>query len=138
MACMILLCSIQEVLNVTPSWRLSCNDENTGFCLANQIECKEPDSQRQFGCFHDRACCHGRLVSALPALIALESSAVHKAMERRFAAQATKAVGPADLGQRLLTLGFRSVELQELGHGEPLLELNGVAAYDQRRIRVPL
>jgi hypothetical protein len=49
------------------------------------------------GRFRDRACCHGGLISRLPALISLESSAVHKAMVRPFAARATKAVGPADL-----------------------------------------
>lgn len=59
-------------------------------------------------------------------------------MERLFAARATKAIGPADHGQRLLTLGYRSVELQELGHGKPLLELNGVAAHDRSGIYVPL
>ncbi len=69
-------------------------------------------------------------LTALPALIALESSAVHKSMESPFAARATKAFGPADLGQRFLTLALRSVKLQELGQGEPLLELNGVAPHD--------
>jgi hypothetical protein len=63
------------------------------------------------GCFHDRACCYGRLVTASPALIAPEPASVHKAMERPFAARATKAMGPTHLGQGILTLGFRYVEL---------------------------
>ncbi len=108
-----------------------------GCRLANQIEGRKPDGQRQFGCFHDCACCCDGLISALPAWIAFESSATHKAMERPCAAWATKAAGPADLGQRLLALDLRSVELQELGHGEPLLELNGVAAQDRSSTRVP-
>ena len=47
-----------------------------------------------------------------------------------FAALATKAVGPAELGQRFLALALRSVKLQELGQGESLPVLNGVAPHD--------
>ena len=73
----------------------------------------------------------------MTSLIALEPSAVRKAIERSFAVRAKKAVGPADLGQRLLALCLRSVVLKELGHGEHLLELNGVAPQDTDGICLP-
>ena len=75
---------------------------------------------------------------ALPALVTLESSAVHEAIERPTAARALKAVRPADLSQSFLTLGLRSVKLQKLGHREPFLELNDIAAHDLDGIRVLL
>jgi hypothetical protein len=71
-------------------------------------------------------------------LVTLESSAVHEAIERPIAARAMKAVGPADLSQSILTLGLRSVKLQKLGHREPFLELNDIAAHDLGGICVPL
>jgi hypothetical protein len=71
-------------------------------------------------------------------LVTLESSAIHEAIERPIAARALKAVGPADLSQCFLTLGLRSVKLQKLGHREPFLELNGIAAHSPDGICVPL
>ena len=59
-------------------------------------------------------------------------------MSSAFAAWATKAMGPTDLGQCVFTLGFRPVERLELRHGETLLELNGVAPHDPSSICVPL
>lgn len=52
--------------------------------------------------------------------------------------RATKAMGPTHLGQGIFTLGFRPVELLELGHGESFLELDGVASHDLDGISVPL
>lgn len=69
-------------------------------------------------------------MATLPTLIALQSAAVHQPIRDPFAAWATEAVRPTDLSQGFFTLGFRSIELLELGHGEPLLELNGVAPHD--------
>jgi hypothetical protein len=59
-------------------------------------------------------------------------------MSSAFAAWAAKALRPTHLGQCIFTLGFRPVERLELGHGEPLLELNGVAPHDMSGICVPL
>ena len=58
---------------------------------------------------------HCGLVPAWPARVTLESSAVPEAIERPIAARALKALGPADLSQSFLTLGFRSVELRNSG-----------------------
>ena len=77
-------------------------------------------------------------MTALPTLVALESSGAHEAMERPVAARATEAGRPADLSQSFLTLGLRSVKLQKLGHREPFLELNDIAAHDLDGICVPL
>lgn len=59
-------------------------------------------------------------------------------MSSAFAAWAAKAMGPTHLGQCIFTLGLRPVERLELGHGEPLLELNGVAPHGLNGICVPL
>jgi hypothetical protein len=59
-------------------------------------------------------------------------------MRGALAAWATKAMGPTHLGQGILTLGFRPIELLELGHGKTLLELDGVAPHDLSGICVPL
>lgn len=59
----------------------------------------------------------------MPTLVALESSVAHDAIESPFAARAPKAVRPADLSQNFYTLGLRSVELEELEQGKPLLVL---------------
>ncbi len=77
-------------------------------------------------------------MTALPTLVALDSSVAHEAMERPVAARATEAVRPADLSQSFFTLRLRSVELEELGQGKPLLELNGAASHDQSGRCVPL
>jgi hypothetical protein len=47
-------------------------------------------------------------------------------------------MGPTHLGQGLLTLGFRPVELLELGHGKTFLELDGIAPNALSGIYVPL
>ena len=90
------------------------------------------------GCLHDGACCHCRLVAALPTLIPPEPASINESMSSALAAWATKAMGPTHLGQCIFTLGFRPVERLELGHGEPLLELNGIATHDLSGICVPL
>ncbi len=77
-------------------------------------------------------------MTTMPTLIALLSSAVHQPIKRLFAAWATEPVRPAHLDQGFFTQGFRSIELVKLGHGEPLLKLNGVAAHDRSGIYVPL
>ena len=59
-------------------------------------------------------------------------------MSSAFAAWATKAMGPTHLGQGVFTLGFRPVELLELGHVKPLQELDGVASHDWSGICVTL
>jgi hypothetical protein len=59
-------------------------------------------------------------------------------MSSAFAAWATKAMRPTHLGQGIFTLGFRPVELLELGHGEPLLELECVANHGLSGICVQL
>jgi len=59
-------------------------------------------------------------------------------MRGTFAAWATKAMGPTQLRQRVFTLGLSPVELLELGHGEPLLELDGVATRDLASSCLPL
>ena len=59
-------------------------------------------------------------------------------MRGAFTALATKAMGPPQLGQGIFTLGFRPVELLELGNGKTLLELDGVAPHDLSSIYIPL
>ena len=90
------------------------------------------------GCLHDGACSHCGLVAALPTLIPPEPASVNESMSSAFAAWATKAMGPTHLRQGIFTLGFRPVELLELGHGDPLVELNGVAPHNLNGIYVPL
>ncbi len=89
------------------------------------------------GCLHDGACCHCRLVAALPTLITPEPASVNESMSSALAAWTTKARRPTHLGQGIFTLSFRPVELLELGHGESLLDLNGVAPYDLSGTCVP-
>ena len=90
------------------------------------------------GCLHDGACCHFGLLAALPTLIPPEPASVNESMSSALAAWTTKAMRPTHLGQGNFTLSFRPVERLELGHGEPLLELNGVAPHDLSGICVPL
>jgi hypothetical protein len=54
------------------------------------------------------------------------------------AAWARKAARPTPLGQGFFTLGFRPIELLELGNGQPSLKLDGVASYGINDICVPL
>ena len=71
-------------------------------------------------------------------LIPPEPASVYESMSSALAAWATKAMRPTHLSQGIFTLGFRPVELLELGHGEPPLELDGVAPHGLSGICVPL
>ena len=74
----------------------------------------------------------------MPTLIPPEPASVNESMSSAFAAWAAKAMRPTQLDQGIFTLSFHPVELLELGHGEPLLELNGVEPHDLSGTYVPL
>jgi hypothetical protein len=76
-------------------------------------------------------------MSALPTLVALEPAVAHEAIKRRIAARASKAIWPADLCHSILTLDLCPIELQEIGQGQALLELNGIASHGWSGICVP-
>ena len=96
----------------------------------------EPYGQMQLGCLHNGGCCHCGLVAALPIL--MPPASVNGSMSSAFAAWATTAMGATHLGQGVFTLGFCPVELRELGHGKPLLELDGISSHDLSGIWVLL
>ncbi len=50
---------------------------------------------------------------------------------------ATIAVRPAELSHSFFALGVRSVELERLGPGKPLLEMDGAASNEQDGRQVP-
>lgn len=77
-------------------------------------------------------------MAALSALVALEPASVNESMRGPTATWATKAARPTHLGQGFLTLGFRPIELLEVGYGQPFLKLDGAVAHNVSGIHVLL
>ncbi len=98
----------------------------SGFGLADEVDCQEPHRQGQLGALKDGASDQRRLVPTGVALKDLVAKGTQDAVRSATAARTGKALWPASALQRLGAKRLSAVEFEELRHGQAGLKLDAI------------